>query len=62
MRIALLEAAVSGLSIVAVNAACVAELVHDRINGFLIDSNNTNGFSRTLTSRVYLETIKQTRA
>lgn len=33
--IVLLEAAASGLPIVAVNATCIPEIVHDRVNGFL---------------------------
>jgi glycosyltransferase involved in cell wall biosynthesis len=33
--IVLLEAAASGLPIVAVNATCISEIVHDGVNGFL---------------------------
>lgn len=35
--IVLLEAAASGLPIVAVNATCIPEIVHDRVNGFLVN-------------------------
>jgi glycosyltransferase involved in cell wall biosynthesis len=35
--IVLLEAAASGLPLVAVNATCIPELVHDGINGFLAE-------------------------
>jgi len=43
--IVLLEAAASGLPIVAVNATCIPEIVHDRVTGFLIQSDDINGFS-----------------
>lgn len=46
--IVLLEAAASGLPIVAVNATCIPEIVHDRVNGFLIKSSDTNGFSNAI--------------
>lgn len=36
----LLEAAASALPIVAVNATCVPEIVHDRVNGFLAKSGD----------------------
>ena len=48
--IVLLEAAASGLPIVAVNATCIPEAVHDRVNGFLIESGNIHMFSDTLVS------------
>ena len=39
--IVLLEAAASGLPIVAVNATCIYEIVHDRVNGFLAQPGDT---------------------
>ena len=38
--IVLLEAAASGLPIVAVRATCIPEIVHDRENGYLTEPNN----------------------
>src|SRR5258706_4476344 len=43
--IVLLEAAASGLPIVAVNATCIPEIVHDHVNGFLVQSGDMNAFS-----------------
>lgn len=40
----LLEAAASGLPIVAVDATCISEIVHDRVNGFLTEPGDINGF------------------
>ena len=39
--IVLLEAAASGLPIVAVRATCIPEIVHDGVNGYLTESNDT---------------------
>jgi len=39
--IVLLEAAASGLPIVAVRATCIHEIVHDGVNGYLTESKNT---------------------
>ena len=41
----LLEAAASGLPIVAVNATCIPEIVHDGVNGFLAASGDSATFS-----------------
>jgi 1,2-diacylglycerol 3-alpha-glucosyltransferase len=46
--IVLLEAAASGLPIVAVDATCISEVVHDQINGFLIRHRDINAFSKAL--------------
>jgi len=48
--IVLLEAAASGLPIVAVDATCISEVVHDRVNGFLVRSGDIRGFSGALLS------------
>jgi glycosyltransferase involved in cell wall biosynthesis len=44
----LLEAAASGLPIVAVNATCIPEIVHDGVNGFLADPGDTDTFSKAI--------------
>ena len=41
----LLEAAASGLPIVAVNATCIPEIVHDHVNGFLVEPGDIDTFS-----------------
>jgi glycosyltransferase involved in cell wall biosynthesis len=41
----LLEAAASGLPIVAVRATCIPEIVHDGVNGFLARPGDTDTFS-----------------
>jgi glycosyltransferase involved in cell wall biosynthesis len=46
--IVLLEAAASGLPIVAVDATCISEVVHDQFNGFLVKPGNINAFSEAL--------------
>ena len=46
--IVLLEAAASGLPIVAVRATCIPETVHDRFNGFLAEPGDIAGLSRAL--------------
>jgi len=46
--IVLLEAAASGLPIVAVDATCISEVVHDRVNGFLVGSGDIHRFSEAL--------------
>ncbi|HSG42452.1 MAG TPA: glycosyltransferase, partial [Anaerolineales bacterium] len=46
--IVLLEAAASGLPIVAVDATCISEAVHDQVNGFLVRSGDTHRFSEAL--------------
>ena len=40
--VVLLEAAASGLPIVAMNATCIPEIVHDRVNGFLANPEDLN--------------------
>jgi len=47
--IALLEAAASGLPIVAFRATCVPEIVHDGSNGYLIESGNETAFGNRMT-------------
>ena len=46
--IVLLEAAASGLPIVAVDATCISEIVHDNINGLLVKSGDVSAFSKAL--------------
>jgi glycosyltransferase involved in cell wall biosynthesis len=46
--IVLLEAAASGLPIVAVRATCIPEIVHDNINGRLAAPGDLNELSRSL--------------
>lgn len=48
--IVLLEAAASGLPIIAANATCISEIVHDHRNGFLIEPRNIPAFSDAITS------------
>jgi glycosyltransferase involved in cell wall biosynthesis len=50
--IVLLEAAASGLPIVAVNATCISEIVHDHVNGFLIKPNDIQSFSDAIITLV----------
>jgi len=50
--IVLLEAAASGLPIVAVNATCISEIVHDRVNGFLIEPGDIHAFSNAIIALV----------
>jgi glycosyltransferase involved in cell wall biosynthesis len=45
----LLEALASGLPVVAVEATCIPELVHDTINGFLHQPNDVDAFADSLT-------------
>lgn len=47
--IVLLEAAASGLPIVAVRATCIPEVVHDGENGYLAESNDISGFAEAIT-------------
>ena len=47
--IVLLEAAASGLPLVAVNATCIPEIVHDGANGYLTKSGDANAMSKSLT-------------
>ncbi len=42
----LLEAAASGLPIVAIRATCIPEIVHDGVNGFLAEPGDVEGLSR----------------
>ena len=42
----LLEAAASGLPIVAVRATCIPEIVHDGVNGFLAEPGEVSGLSQ----------------
>jgi glycosyltransferase involved in cell wall biosynthesis len=44
----LLEAAASGLPIVAVRATCIPEIVHDDVNGFLAEPGDVEGLSRRM--------------
>lgn len=46
--IVLLEAAASGLPIVAIDATCISEIVHDQFNGFLIKQGDIQAFSTAL--------------
>lgn len=46
--IVLLEAAASGLPIVAVNATCIPEVVQDQFNGFLVAPGDNRAFSKAL--------------
>jgi glycosyltransferase involved in cell wall biosynthesis len=46
----LLEAAASGLPIVAVRATCIPEIVHDDVNGFLAEPGDTEGLGRGITA------------
>ncbi|HVF26282.1 MAG TPA: glycosyltransferase [Anaerolineales bacterium] len=48
--IVLLEAAASGLPLVAVNATCIPEIVYDGANGYLTKSGDTHAMSRSLTN------------
>lgn len=48
--IVLLEAAASGLPIVAVNATCIPEIVRDKVNGFLVEPGDIKGFSNSITA------------
>lgn len=44
----LLEAAASGLPIVAVNATCIPEIVHDGVNGFLAEPGDIDTFGSAI--------------
>ena len=46
----LLEAAASGLPIVAVRATCIPEIVHDGVNGFLAESGDIQGLSQGMST------------
>jgi 1,2-diacylglycerol 3-alpha-glucosyltransferase len=46
--VVLLEAAASALPIVAVNATCLHEVVHEGINGFLLPPEDSTGFAERL--------------
>jgi len=46
----LLEAIASGLPIVAVRATFVPEIVHDRVNGFLLESGDINGLANAIST------------
>jgi len=47
--IVLLEAAASGLPIVAVRATCIPEIVHDGVNGYLTEPNDTLALGNAIT-------------
>ena len=47
--IVLLEAAASGLPIVAVRATCIPEIVHHGLNGCLVESGNYIALGRAIT-------------
>jgi glycosyltransferase involved in cell wall biosynthesis len=44
----LLEAAASGLPIIAVNATCIPEIVQDGVNGFLANPGDIDTFSTSI--------------
>jgi 1,2-diacylglycerol 3-alpha-glucosyltransferase len=46
----LLEATASGLPIAAVNATFVPEIVHDGVNGFLVESGDINGLANAIST------------
>ncbi len=46
----LLEAAASGLPIVAIRATCIPEIVHDDVNGFLAESGDVQGLSQGMSA------------
>jgi 1,2-diacylglycerol 3-alpha-glucosyltransferase len=46
----LLEAIASGLPIAAVRATFVPEIVHDRVNGFLVESGDIQGLANTIST------------
>jgi len=48
--IVLLEAAASGLPIVAVNATCISETVHNNVNGFLVEPGDVTALDHAITS------------
>lgn len=48
----LLEAAASGLPIVAVRATCVPEIVHDGLNGYLAESNEIATLGKLITKLI----------
>ena len=48
--IVLLEAAASGLPIVAVRVTCIPEIVHDGVNGYLAEPGDYNALSQAMTS------------
>ena len=47
--IVLLEAAASGLPIVAVRATCIPEIVHDGVNGYLTEPNDNTALGNAIT-------------
>jgi glycosyltransferase involved in cell wall biosynthesis len=49
----LLEALASGLPVVAVEATCIPELVHNTINGFLHQPNDVDAFADSLTHLIH---------
>jgi glycosyltransferase involved in cell wall biosynthesis len=51
--IVLLEAAASGLPIVAVDATCISEIVHDQINDFLVQPGDIRGFGDAITTLIH---------
>jgi len=46
----MLEAAASGVPIVAIRATCIPEIVHDGVNGFLAESGDVQGISRGMST------------
>ncbi len=46
--IVLLEAAASGLPLVAVRATCIPEIVHDGVNGYLVESGDIHGLGNAM--------------
>ena len=46
--VVLLEAAASGLPIVAVDATCISEIVHDQVNGYLAKPGDIAGLSDSI--------------
>jgi len=49
----LLEALASGLPVVAVNATCIPELVHDGQNGILVPSRSTDAIADALATIIH---------
>jgi len=47
--IVLLEAAASGLPVVAVRATCIPEIIHDGVNGYLAKPGDVNALSQAIT-------------
>src|SRR3989304_690894 len=57
--IVLLEAAASGLPIVAVNATCIPEIVHNGVNGYLTEPGDIPAMSKAIRSILKDSSISQ---